>query len=185
MSRSAPKVILPALDAPRSRNFGAVLRGRPGNRLQREQSEIPQDPLTRALLPAIRDMQIIVGHVYALLDGPVAQEAGIIEWLKHLQAELDISHEAVISGRMAAREVVTMDDEEPAGLDDALSRAWDSEANDWPDQAEFHLLARLTGYWIQQVRDRGYALVHLMIGADDLIEAADSLQKLGEVRYPL
>jgi len=178
MSKPASKVILRALEAPRSRTFGARLKNRPGNRQQGEQVEIPQDPLTRALLPAIKDMQILVGHVYALLNGPVAEEAGIIEWLKRLQAELDLSHEAVITGRLSAREIITMEDEEPATLDDALSQAWESDNSDWPDQPEFDLLARLTEYWIQQVRDRGYALVHL-------IEAAHSLRKLGEIRYPL
>jgi len=185
MSKPTSKVILLALEAPRSRTFGASLKNRPGNRRQREQAEISQDPLTRALLPAINDMQILVGHVYALLNGPVAEEAGIIEWLKRLQAELGISREAVISGSLSAREVITMEDEEPAGLDDALSQAWESGDSDWPDQTEFDLLARLMEYWIQQVRDRGYALVHLMIGADDLLEAADSFKKLGEIRYPL
>lgn len=183
MSRKVSKVILPALTAPRSKTFGALLKSRPGR--PREPLEPPQDPLARALLPAIEDMQILVGHAYALLDGPVAQEAGIVEWLKRLQAELELSHNSVITGRMSSRGQITMEDEEPAGLEDAISGAWDSDDNDWPDQPEFHLLARLMGYWVRQVEVRGLALVHLMIGADDLIEAADSLQKLDEIRYPL
>jgi hypothetical protein len=177
-------VILPALDAPPSRTLTALAKSR-RVREQREQAEPPRDLLARALLPATKDMQILVGHVYALLDGPVADEAGIINWLKRLQAELDISHKAVITGRMSSRELIAMEDEEPAGLEDALSGAWDSENNDWPDQPEFHLLAKLAGYWIQQVQDRGQALVYLMIGADDLMGAAHSLEKLGEIRYPL
>lgn len=78
-----------------------------------------------------------------------------------------------------------MEDEEPAGLEEALSLAWDSEDNDWPDQPESHHFAKLTGYWISQVPDRGYALVHTLIGADDLIRAAHTPQKLDEVRYLL
>ena len=185
MSRSVARLILPALDAPRSNTFAARMKNRPGNGRRHDEPDAPVDPLAKALLPAIKDMQILVGHVHALLNGPVAEEAGVSEWLKRLQAELDLAYDAVMSGRMSSRGVITMEDEEPAGLDDALSQAWDSEDNDWPDQPEFHLLAKLTGYWIRQVRDRGYALVHLMIGADDLIEAAQSLQKLGDVSYPL
>lgn len=104
-----------------SKSLRALLKSRPGSRPQREQLEISRDPLARALLPAIKDMHVLVGHVHALLNGSVAEEAGVIDWLKRLQAELDLAHEAVMSGRMSSRGVITMEDEEPAGLDDALS----------------------------------------------------------------
>lgn len=184
MSKKVSRVILPAFDAPPSKSPRAPLKKRPG-RPQREPSEPPRDLFARALLPAIEDMQILVGHAYALLDGPVADEAGIIEWLKRLQAELELSHDSVTTGRLSSRDQITMEDEEPAGLDDALSHAWDSGDTEWPDQPEFHLLARLAGYWVLQVQHRGRELVHLMIGAHILTEAADSLKKLNEIRYPL
>ncbi|RLM50361.1 hypothetical protein DVK02_17410, partial [Halobellus sp. Atlit-31R] len=91
----------------------------------------------------------------------------------------------VATGRMSSRLQITMEDEEASGLEQALSHAWESEDNDWPDQPEFQLLPKLMGYWIKQIRDRGYSLLHLIIGADDMIEAARSLTKLNAVTYPL
>lgn len=155
------------------------------NKLQNVESDGPNDPLTRALLPAIQDMQTLVGHVFTLLDGPVATEAGITEWLQRLHAELELIRESVVTGRMSSRLQITMADEDASGLEQALSHAWESEDNDWPDQPEFHLLAKLMGYWLKQIQDRGYSLLHLIIGADDMIEAAKSLTKLNAVSYPL
>ena len=184
MSRSVSRLILPALEAPRPRTLGERLRSSRG-KLQNAESDSADDPLTRALLPAVQDMQILAGHVFALLDGPVAQEAGITEWLQRLQAELELIRESVISGKMSSRLLITMEDEEASGLEQALSHAWQSEDNDWPDHPEFQLLAKLMGYWIKQIQDRGYSLLHLIIGADDMIEAAKSLTKLNAVSYPL
>ena len=185
MSRSVRRLILPALEAPSPHTLGERLRSSRRARLQNAESVGPDDPLTRALLPAIHDMQTLVGHVFALLDGPIAKEAGITEWLQRLQAELELVQESVATGRLSSRPQITMEDEEASGLEQALSHAWESEDNDWPDQPEFQLLAKLMGYWLKQIQDRGYSLLHLIIGADDMIEAAESLAKLNAVRYPL
>ena len=185
MSRFVARLILPALEAPRPRTFGERLTSRRSAMQQDEESDTPDDPLTRAILPAVQDMQTLVGHVFALLDGPVAKEAGITQWLQRLQAELDLIRESAATGRMSSRLQITMEDEEASGLEEALSHGWDSEDNDWPDQPEFHLLAKLMGYWLKQVQDRGRSLLHLIIGADDMIGAAKSLTKLNEVSYPL
>ena len=185
MSRSVPRLILPALKAPSRHTFGERLRSGRSTNPRNAESTAPDDLLTRALLPALQDMQTLVSHVFALLDGLVAEEAGITEWLQRMQAELELVRESVDTGRLSSRSQITMDDEEASGLEQALSHVWKNEDNDWPDQPEFQLLAKLMGYWLKQIQDRGHALLHLILRADDLIEAAESLEKLNAVRYPL
>lgn len=120
----------------------------------------------------------------ALLDDPALKESGISRWLDDLDSVLDMIRRRITEGRIASREDITIDDDGPADLHELLARCPSAEDAGWPDTAESRLLLRLTDWWLEQIGERGQALLHLLIGADDAIEAAKSLTVLDTIRYP-
>jgi hypothetical protein len=184
MSVSAPRIILPALKQHRKRTMTEQMRDQ-RERRGRDEKEFADDPLSRGLAPAIADMKTLVDHVAALLDGPLLENVGISGWLVELHQALDHVRASLLSGELAKLDTITIDDDAPSSLESALSRAPTVEDAGWPDLPEFLLLRTLVDYWVQQLKARGYSLLHLLIGADDLIEAAASFAHLEKVTYPL
>jgi hypothetical protein len=142
------------------------------------------DRPTLGFVLAVGDVQALAGHVSALLDDAAVKETGITGWLDSLDGVLDMIRSAIAEGKMVSREDLTIDDEGPADLHEVLARCPSAEDAGWPETRQSRLLVRLIDYWLEQICERGKALLHLLIGADDVIEAARSLTTINAIRYP-
>lgn len=184
MREPAPKILLKALSRPRKtsspRQRLYALPARKGN----AEPDVPFAEPTLGLLRAVSDLQLLAGHVSVLLDDPALNDSGISGWLDDLDSVLDMIRREITAGRMVSREDITIDDEGPSDLHEILARCPSAEDADWPETGESRLLVRLTDWWLEQIGERGNALLHLLIGADDAVEAARSFAALDTIRYP-
>lgn len=184
MRESAPKILLKALPRPgKTSSLRQRLSARPPGHGKAEPNAAFDQP-TLGLLLAVSDVQVLAGHVSALLDHPALKNSGISRWLDDLDTVLDMIRRGITEGGIGFREGITIDDEGPADLHEVLAQCPSAEEVDWPDTAENRLLVRLTDWWLEQIGERGQALLHLLIGADDALEAARSLAALDIIRYP-
>lgn len=183
MKEPAPKILLKALPRP---SKPSSLRQRLSARSARQGNAEPDVPFaqpTLGLLRAVSDLQVLAGHVSVLLDAPALNDSGISGWLDDLDSVLDMIRREITAGRMVSREDI-IDDEGPSDLHEILAQCPSAEDVDWPDTGESRLLIRLTDWWLEQIGERGQTLLHLLIGADDAVEAAKSFAALDTIRYP-
>lgn len=184
MSSKSHCIVLSALQPSSSKGISAR-RAAQRTLTDLKEIDLSYDVFVRGMLYAIQDMRSLVGHVRALLDGPFADRTGIKDWLVHLDDVLQRLDQSFIVGRISGEDHLTIDDEGPADLDNALQLPWESGDQEWPEEAEFQLLSRLIEYWIDETQKRGYMLFHLLIGADDIVGAGKSLAKINEIGYPV
>jgi hypothetical protein len=149
------------------------------------QSSPTFDVPTQGLILAVADLQVLVGHVAVLLNDEYLKGSGIIDWLSNLDDVLRTLESSILHGRLTCREELTIDDEGPADLAEILAQRCFSENEAWPETGQSTLLAKLIDYWLDQVTARGHSLLHLLLGAEDVVGAAESLTKLNDIRYPL
>jgi hypothetical protein len=184
MRELAPKILLKALPRPRKTSSPRQrLSARPA-RQGNPEADAPFARPTLGLLLAVSDLQVLAGHVSVLLDDPALKDSGISSWLDDLDSVLDRIRREITAGRIVSREDITIDDDGPSDLHEILARCPSAEDADWPETGESRLLVRLTDWWLEQIGERGNALLHLLIGADDAVEAARSLAALDSIRYP-
>lgn len=184
MKEPALKILLKALPRPRK---ASPVRQRLSARPARQGNAEPDAPFaqpTLGLLLAVSDLQVLADHVSVLLDDPALKDSGISRWLDDLNSVLDIIRRQVTEGRIVFLEDITIDDDGPSDLHEILARCPSAENADWPETGESRLLVRLVDWWLEQIGERGNALLHLLIGADDALEAARSLAALNSIRYP-
>lgn len=177
---TSPRIVLPALKAP-GKKMHHLRRRAASSNMADEKLDSPM----QALLLAVEDMRLLVGHVANLLSNECMAEVGITRWLNRLDEVVTAIVSSVRSGKISSVHKFTIDDEVPESLENALHSRFYAEELNWPATAHYSLLARLVDYWLDQICARGLSLLHLIIDADDVISAGKSLAKLNEIRYPL
>lgn len=182
-AKPARKIVLMALPRPQK----PASPRRPSATAAQHRNATPDaapDAPTFGLMLALEDLQVLAGHVSALLDDAALNDIGIGSWLGELDNVLGAIRSAIGKGWIISREDLSIEDEGAADLHEVLARRPSAEDVDWPETGQSRLLVRLVDYWLDQIGERGHSLLHLLIGADDVLEAARSLTALGGIRYP-
>ena len=181
--RPLPRLILLPLPEQTLRSRSGPKRSQPKARL-RSESEFKQekpDPYVEAILGSMDELRALIVLVQSFLNSKDEGVTKAAEWLKELLDDLADIDSTIASDDF--RGEVTADD--VSGLDEILTRFIDLGEFLEEPQEEKLFPWNMLGFWLDEVRLRGWELFNIAICSVDVIEAMKMSQTVKAMRYPI
>lgn len=128
----------------------------------------------------IEDLLTFCSHVVELFNSDYAKKIGLIKWIDDVRKVMvDVLH-AIIEQKIDVGSATYGDNEELEMIEDVLDNIWQPNFND----EFFEFLSSVVGFWLQEIRDRGYVVHGLLSGSEDFFGVESSLKSLKSLNYP-
>jgi len=140
---------------------------------------------------AIQDLLTFIDHVHRLVDDPVADKIGIVEWLDNVRSIFKKTITAIDGNHLQIGIATIEDNEELEMMEDLLENAWSicdrkviSIMDEESTSQGIDLLLSLIEFWVAEIKLRGWEIHGLLNGSVTCDEIKSTFSYIDKIDYP-
>lgn len=147
-------------------------------------------PQVKSAKRAIDDFLAFSAHIRVLLKDKFAVRIGIVEWLDRIDASMEALVAVLETGELEVMRANEDTSDEFGQLEYELENCWlaenfeDEFAKLCPESIGCETLTALVEYWVDQIKERGWAIHGILIGSEGVLEVGNALANIRNINYP-